>query len=330
MPTTAAFTITQAGLNAAAAAGSNGFTLALTHVVFGAGQRTITGAETALADRREKATMQPGSVVVDNSVTVVALFRGANYTGAAYSVGEIGFYAGDPDAGGTLYAIASASDANYGPRGGSAGDTAFSTTLVLAGSAAGTISITVDEQGALAAILLAQHTVTTGNPHPQYVLTTDPAHLLPPGMVADFAGPTAPAGWLVANGAAVSRTTYAALFAYIGTYHGEGDGSTTFNLPDYRGEFRRGLDLGRGVDPDRVLGSAQDDMLEGHSHMLPIGDESPSNFANAVYGKATGQPSVSVENFQNSLVSTARELSAVTGGTETRPRNKAVLVCIKY
>lgn len=74
-----------------------------------------------------------------------------------------------------------------------------------------------------------------------------------------FRGPQdkIPAGWLIENGAALSRTTYATLFAVIGVTYGAGDGATTFNLPDRRGEFDRGLDLGRGVDPGRVLGSAQ-------------------------------------------------------------------------
>lgn len=57
------------------------------------------------------------------------------------------------------------------------------------------------------------------------------------GMVQMFAGSTAPSGWLLCNGAAVSRTTYAALFAVIGTTYGSGDGSTTFNLPDFRNNF---------------------------------------------------------------------------------------------
>ena len=79
----------------------------------------------------------------------------------------------------------------------------------------------------------------------------------PVGAVQSYAGATAPAGWLICHGQAVSRTTYAALFAVIGTAFGVGDGSTTFNTPDLRGEFIRGLDAGRGIDSGRVLGSAQ-------------------------------------------------------------------------
>lgn len=89
---------------------------------------------------------------------------------------------------------------------------------------------------------------------------------VPPGAVAHFAMGSAPTGWLKANGAAVSRTTYAALFAAISTTFGSGDGSTTFNLPDLRGEFVRGLDDGRGIDTARALGSAQADEIESHTH----------------------------------------------------------------
>ena len=79
----------------------------------------------------------------------------------------------------------------------------------------------------------------------------------PVGSVYTFAGATVPTGWLKCNGALLSRTTYAALFAVIGTTYGAGDGSTTFALPDLRGEFVRGVDDGRGVDAGRTLGSAQ-------------------------------------------------------------------------
>lgn len=60
------------------------------------------------------------------------------------------------------------------------------------------------------------------------------------GAMLMFAGPTAPSGYLIADGTAVSRTTYSALFSSVGTTHGVGDGSTTFNLPDMRGKFAVG------------------------------------------------------------------------------------------
>lgn len=67
-------------------------------------------------------------------------------------------------------------------------------------------------------------------------------HGTPTGMVAPFAGSSAPDYWLMCDGAAVSRTTYEDLFATIGTTYGEGDGSTTFNVPDLRGRMAVGYD----------------------------------------------------------------------------------------
>lgn len=90
--------------------------------------------------------------------------------------------------------------------------------------------------------------------------------MAPAGLVAHFARATAPTGWLKANGAAISRTAYADLFAAIGTTFGAGDGFNTFNLPDLRGEFLRGVDDGRGVDGGRALGSAQLGANQSHSH----------------------------------------------------------------
>jgi microcystin-dependent protein len=87
-----------------------------------------------------------------------------------------------------------------------------------------------------------------------------------PGEVKWFAMQTPPAGFLKANGALVSRTTYAVLFAAIGTIWGAGDGSSTFALPDMRGEFPRGWDDSRGIDAGRAFGSAQAFSTEPHSH----------------------------------------------------------------
>lgn len=100
------------------------------------------------------------------------------------------------------------------------------------------------------------------------------------GTVMASAGTTAPTGYLLCDGSAVSRTTYSNLFAIIGITHGQGDGSTTFNLPDYRGRFLRGVDGGIARDPDRTtrtamaaggntgnnVGSIQDDAFQGHFH----------------------------------------------------------------
>lgn len=88
------------------------------------------------------------------------------------------------------------------------------------------------------------------------------------GAIQYFAMVAIPSGWLEANGAEVSRTTYANLFATIGTVFGTGNGTTTFNLPDLRGTFIRGFDNGRSVDPGRVFGTSQAGSNAAHNHPL--------------------------------------------------------------
>lgn len=88
------------------------------------------------------------------------------------------------------------------------------------------------------------------------------------GQSMMFSGPVnkIPAGWLIEDGSAISRTAYATLFAVIGTTYGPGDGVNTFNVPDSRADVWRGLDLGKGKDVGRVLGTKQGDAgrnLEG-------------------------------------------------------------------
>ena len=157
----------------------------------------------------------------------------------------------------------------------------------------------------------------------------------PAGAVQYFAMQAAPVGWLKANGAEVSRTTYSNLFAAIGTRYGAGDGSTTFNLPDLRGVFLRGLDDGKGVDAGRVIGSVQGDAIRnivGQSeafHVQTIGNHYGTNGAiqtvkNVVAGAGVNGGAsdyVSSINFDASRV--------VPTASENRPRNIALLACIK-
>lgn len=106
-----------------------------------------------------------------------------------------------------------------------------------------------------------------------------PIEGMPPGAVSAFAGEGTPSGWLFCDGAAVSRTTFASLFTAIGVIYGDGNGSTTFNIPDHRGKFLRGQDDGAGNDPDAatrtdrgdgaggdVVGSQQAGANEAHDH----------------------------------------------------------------
>jgi len=103
----------------------------------------------------------------------------------------------------------------------------------------------------------------------------DGLSFVPAGAINIWPAAAAPTGWLLSQGQAVSRTTYAKLFAVIGTTYGVGDGSTTFNLPDLRGYFVRGLDAGRGVDTGRVLGSGQAGDNAPHNHSGTTSGGSP-------------------------------------------------------
>jgi len=160
---------------------------------------------------------------------------------------------------------------------------------------------------------------------------------VPSGAVMSFAMNTAPTGWLKANGAAVSRTTYASLFAAIGTTFGAGDGSTTFELPDLRGEFVRGWDDGRGVDSGRSFGSAQLDQMQRITgavgpylrDTITTSDGALSNTLDEIFSRGgTTNRNFGVVTFDSADSPNAR-VSPTTSG-ETRPRNVALLACIKY
>lgn len=153
---------------------------------------------------------------------------------------------------------------------------------------------------------------------------------VPAGAIGHFAMASAPPGWLKANGAALSRTTYAALFSAIGTTYGTGDGSTTFNLPDLRGEFLRVWDDGRGVDTGRSIGSSQAAQFAAHNHETGQPDTGGgSYFGTRAPTNATSTP-INRDSLVGGLVNSNTYITSTAGGTETRPRNIALLACIKF
>ena len=137
----------------------------------------------------------------------------------------------------------------------------------------------------------------------------------PTGTLIYHAANAAPTGYLKANGATISRSTYSALFSAIGTTFGAGDGSSTFLVPDLRGEFIRAWDDSRGVDGSRAFGSAQGDAFKAHTHgVLSV----------AFSG------GVSAPQAQSAGANYTTYNTTSTGGSETRSRNIALLACIKY
>lgn len=156
------------------------------------------------------------------------------------------------------------------------------------------------------------------------------ANGLPAGTIVYFAMNKAPTGFLKANFAAVSRTVYADLFAAIGTTYGAGDGVNTFNVPEGRAEFPRGLDDGRGIDPGRVIGSWQVDSMKAHQHMTGLDHENEGG-AGAAFGRKELTANKRTEVLDAlGYTSNNSTLTESIGGTETRPRNVAWLCCIKY
>ena len=181
---------------------------------------------------------------------------------------------------------------------------------------------------------------------------------VPSGSVFCMAVATVPTGYLECNGAAVSRTTYAALFAIIGTNYGTGNGSSTFNLPDLRGEFVRGFDNGRGADSGRSIASSQGASNASHNHSISLSGTTStksltgsvqrisetfnnSGSTTGVFSKQTGfganftpgAPDVndtgafSIDASHNHTFSASG--TSGSQGSEARPRNVAMMYIIK-
>jgi microcystin-dependent protein len=171
------------------------------------------------------------------------------------------------------------------------------------------------------------------------------------GSVAAFATTTPPPDWLECNGQAISRTQYARLFARISTTFGQGDGATTFNVPDLRGLVIRGWDHGRGLDSGRSFGSLQGDAFQDHQHSFSgtdasIGGGSHSHVdhnggfweniklsggGNASIRQYVGFARTWAESHAHGYRPSGSVSNAITGSraSETRIKNLALMYCIK-
>jgi microcystin-dependent protein len=156
--------------------------------------------------------------------------------------------------------------------------------------------------------------------------------IVPVGTVVPFAGSltsSIPEGWILCNGIAISRSVYSDLFQKIGTSHGYGDQLTTFNLPDYRGRFLRGVANGSLNDPERAIrgamalggavgdrvGSVQGDEFRSHTHEQA--GRNQADFNNPTRG------------FFADGVTPTGAFTLNSGGSETRPKNAYVNYIIK-
>lgn len=147
-----------------------------------------------------------------------------------------------------------------------------------------------------------------------------------------FHNPTnAPDGYLKLEGQAVSRVTYQALWSIYGTTHGEGDGSTTFNLPDMRGLFPRGFDNGRGKDAGRVFGKYQDDDNKSHNHNLYGVVQGTGNTNNGTGTKMVPAMNEKLATWSWQIATYMQNASGIGNtGTESRGKNMTCVFIVKY
>lgn len=193
---------------------------------------------------------------------------------------------------------------------------------------------------------------------------------IPSGMIVSFAGTLeqVPDGWLPCDGRALKSSDFPVLHDRIGTTYGNGSSGvgagagTNFNVPDLRGEFVRGLDIGRGIDANRAIGTVQDwatamplnpfsiQMSQAGSHTHSTGFYNSTNSTTPGLGTLVSSPSRELEGNQYSAHNETRDFSrpipagqtpssgshthSITssggGDTETRPVNTAVYFFIKY
>lgn len=178
--------------------------------------------------------------------------------------------------------------------------------------------------------------------------------LVPVGTVQYFSSPTAPGGWHICDGTQLDTTMYSDLFNVIGYMYG-GTGSL-FSLPDLRGEFIRGADLGRGIDTDRdgaavgsTLGNLQLSEFESHNHGGETGSHDHGGwtgyhqhtyyrrgteseyYRSSTYSRTVGSDSLQTMGTENARAPIYNDTAHIfsDGGTETRPRNVILLPIIK-
>jgi microcystin-dependent protein len=188
-----------------------------------------------------------------------------------------------------------------------------------------------------------------------YALTSNTAgNGVPPGTILPFGGDSIPEGFLVCDGSAVTREIYADLFSAIGTSWGLGDGATTFNVPDLRGMFLRGVDMGKGEDPDSgvraalnggnagdAVGSVQSwatarPQNSATSPGSAFNTDSPGNHSHsrthvAGIGGTRGFPPAADQSGSTSTSSNGNHDHDVNAGgnAETRPENAYVVYIVK-
>ncbi len=149
------------------------------------------------------------------------------------------------------------------------------------------------------------------------------------GAIMPFASLTPPSGWLHCDGAEVSKTSYQRLFEVIGTNFGSSN-ANGFKIPDLRGEFIRGLDSNRGIDPNRVLGSSQAQDWKSFNMWNSYGATNSYSHNPVYMAKYTSNPGNVFDMYGGYWAAPSGRMGLYWDSSEIRPRNVALLMCIKY
>ncbi|MCS4260226.1 tail collar domain [Pseudomonas protegens] len=202
-------------------------------------------------------------------------------------------------------------------------DLAFEMVAGRTGVNAGTYTkVTVDKYGKVIAGVnpstLAGYGITDTYTKAEIEALVAKASSLPVGSMVAFPKANVPPGFLEIDGSVKSIATYPDLAAYLGTtFNKGGEGAGNFRLPESRGEFLRGWDHDRGVDPGREIGSWAPDEFRSHFHGAPNSDAAGGVYGSWLYAEL-GNAATNYENITKNA-----------GGSETRPRSIAVMWCLK-
>lgn len=310
--------VTDAGRAEAVTAGGSGLSVEITEIAIGSGQWTPDATATALNSEIKRLPAQGAQKTQPDSVTL----QFQDSTADVYTCHEVGFYLSS----GTLLAILT-DDVNPLVDKGASLNVLWSKTLTLQSLPNGSVTVTpslnfippTGSETVEGVFEVATEAEVDAGADDSRVITPLKLEqrllkMIPAGTILTWPTSIPPLGFLACDGSELDRTAYSRLFGVIGTIWGNGNGSTTFDLPDHRGVFLRGWDNGRGLDSGRAFASYQADLIGAHSHTI-------------WRGRATTNTSTNGSGFDNPAFDGS---SGSSGGSETRPKNNSVLFIIRY
>jgi microcystin-dependent protein len=208
----------------------------------------------------------------------------------------------------------------------------------MTGLPASTLPVMVDPSGVMTNAQIVTSQITDANVTRAKLETILQDSFCPVGSVQMFAGASAPTGFLLCDGSAIDRTTYANLFAAISTTWGIGDGSTTFNIPDFRGIFPKGSGTtnrnGLGQDSQgnfytATLGAYSHDQFQVHFHAVSIGSGGSTQTAIGASSIGLTDPNINTGTVARAL-RTDSTYGSPRAGVITQPQAAAINFIIKY